>query len=241
LKQVSVIFKHQLIRYACVPGTYLHVAVFLALSAALGLLTNQWLEQESNDLQAFFRFHPWLYLWLIPALSMQLWADECNRGFFELMQALPITPAEHVIGKFLAGWVISAIALSLTFPVVIAANLLGTADNTVIFSQYMVSWLLAGSYLSVGCFICTLTHRRTVIFILTICLLLVACALSSILDALEHQAPIWLIDSLATLDSLLRFGTVGYGKLTLHDTLYFISMILAFLFAATVTLNAKNR
>lgn len=240
MKQVPIIFRRQLTSYACTPSTYLHIAVFLGLSAALGLLASQWLEQESSDLHAFFQFHPWLYLWLIPALSMQLWADEINRGFPELLQTLPITAAEQIIGKFLAGWVVSGAALTLTLPMVVVANLLGTVDNTVVFSQYMASWLLAGSYLSVGCFICTLTHQRTVVFTLTISLLLAASGLSSALDALEHQTPIWLIDSLATLDSLLRFGTVDNGKLTLHDSVYFISMILAFLSAATFTLNAKN-
>lgn len=240
MKQTPLIFKHQLTRYACTPSTYLHVAVFLALSAALGLLTNLWLDKESSNLQAFFEFHPWLYLWLVPALSVQLWVDEHNQGFSELIQTLPITAAEQITGKFLAGWALSGIALIMTFPVIIAANLLGSVDNSVVFSQYISSWLLAGSYLSVGCFVCTLTHRRAIISVITIGLILAATGLSSVLDALEHQTPIWLIDSLTTLDLLIRFGAIDNGKLTLHDSLYFISMILAFLFAATVTLNAKN-
>ncbi|NVZ53259.1 ABC transporter permease [Pseudomonas sp. B6002] len=240
MKLTTLIFKHHLTRCAYTPSIYLHISVFLALSAALGLLTNLWLDKESSNLQVFFEFHPWLYLWLIPALSMQLWADEYNRGFSELIQTLPMTAADQIVGKFLAGWTLSGIALILTFPVIIAANLLGSVDSSVVFSQYISSWLLAGSYLSVGCFVCTLTHRRTLTPILTISLLLAATGLSCVLDALEHQTPIWLIDSLTTLDVLIRFGAVDNGKLTLHDGLYFISMILAFLSAATVTLNAKN-
>jgi ABC-2 type transport system permease protein len=191
-------------------------------------------------LQVFFQFHPWLYLLLTPALATQLWADESSAGFLGLMKTMPITTYEWVIGKFLAAWLVAGTALLLMFPLVIIANYLGKPDNSVIASQWVVSWLLAGSYLSVGCFICAFVRQRTVVFGLTLGLLLTASGLSAILDALEHQAPIGLIDSLAALSPTLRFSNIDDGKLTLRDTLYFISMILAFLTATTVTLNYKH-
>lgn len=240
MKLLPVIFKRQLTSFACTPSTYLSVAVFLVLCATLGVYTSQWMERDSGNLQVFFQLHPWLYLLLIPTLSTQLWSDESNAGLRDVMNTLPITTFERVIGKFLAAWVVCAIALILTFPTVIAANYLGDADNILITSQFLASWLLAGSYLSVGCFICALTHRRVVIFLLTLGLLLIASALSSVLDALEHQAPIWIMDSLIALNPLSRFDTIDNGKLTLHDSLYFISMIVAFLSATTVTLNYKT-
>ena len=240
MKLLPVIFKRQLASYACTPSTYLSVAAFLVLGAALGLYTTPWMERDSGDLHVFFQLHPWLYLLLIPMLSTHLWADERTTGLRDMMKTLPVTSAERVMGKFLAAWVVCGIALVLTFPVVILANCLGNADNLVIGSQFLTSWLLAGSYLSVGCFICTLARHRLVIFLVTLGLLLTASGLSSVLDALEHQAPIWVVDSLIALDPISRFETIDNGKLTLRDSLYFISMILAFLSASTVTLNYKT-
>ncbi|MFL1492994.1 ABC transporter permease [Pseudomonas antarctica] len=240
MKLLPVIFKRQLTSYACTPGTYLSVAAFLVLCATLGVYTSQWLERDSGNLQAFFQLHPWLYLLLIPTLSTQLWSDERTASLRDVMNTLPITTFERVIGKFLAAWVVCGIALVLTFPTVIVANYLGPADNLVITSQLLASGLLAGSYLSVGCFICALTHRRVVIFLLTLGLLFIASVLSSVLDSLEHQAPIWVIDSLMALNPISRFSTIDNGKLTLHDSLFFISIIFAFLSATTVILNYKN-
>jgi ABC-2 type transport system permease protein len=191
-------------------------------------------------LQIFFQLHPWLYLLLIPVLAAQLWSDESNAGFLDLMKILPITTFEWVIGKFLAAWVVAGTALMLTFPLVIIANYLGVADNSVIASQFMSSWLLAGSYLAVGCFIFTLVRQRTTLFILTVGLMLIVSALSYLLDALEHQAPIWAVDSLVSLSPFSRYSAIDNGKFTLRDTLYFISMIFAFLAATTVTLNYKH-
>ncbi|KQM55580.1 ABC transporter permease [Pseudomonas sp. Leaf15] len=240
MKLLPVIFKRQLASYAGTPSTYLSVAAFLVLCATLGLYTSDWLEHDSGDLQVFFQLHPWLYLLLIPMLSTQLWADEQQTGMRDMMKTLPITSAERVIGKFLAAWVVCGIALLCTFPTVILANYLGTADNGVITSQFLASWLLAGAYLSVGCFTSALTQQRLVVFLVTVVLLLAASGLSWVLDALEHQAPIWVIDSLISINPISRFGAVDNGKLTLHDSLYFLSMILAFLSATTVTLNYKT-
>lgn len=240
MRLLPVIFKRQLTSYASTPNTYLNVAFFLVLCAALGLHTHNWIGRDSSNLQVFFELHPWLYLLLIPTLSTQLWSDEHSAGFSDMMKTLPITSAERVIGKFLAAWVVCGIALLLNFPIVMAANYLGNADNLMITSQFLASWLLAGSYLSVGCFICVLTHQRIVIFLLTMGLLLTVSGLSSVVDALEHQAPIWIADSLIALNPISRFNTIDNGKLTLHDGVYFVSMTLAFLSATIVTLDYKN-
>lgn len=214
--------------------------MFLVLSTALGLYTGHWLEQSSSHLQVFFQFHPWLYLLLIPALSTQLWAGEHETGFVDFLATLSLTPATLVIAKYFAAWMVAGLALLLTFPIVIVINVLGSADNLLIASQFMASWLLAGSYLSVGFFICVLTHQRLVIFLLTLCLLLVAGSLSSALDALEHQAPIWVIDNLTSLSPFLRFAMIDHGTFIFRDVLYFISMIVTFLAATIILLNYKN-
>ncbi|WP_300632101.1 ABC transporter permease [Pseudomonas sp.] len=240
MKLLPLIFKRQLASYACAPTTYLSVAFFLVLCATLGLHTHSWMERDSSDLQPFFELHPWLYLVLIPSLTLLLWSDEHSTGFSNMMKTLPITSAERVIGKFLAAWAVCSVALLLNFPIVIAAHYLGTPDSGVIASQFLASWLLAGSYLSVGCFICALTHQRIVIFLLTMGLLLAISGLSSVLDALEHQAPIWMVDSVMKLDPISRFSSMDDGKITFHDGLYFVSMIVAFLSATIATLNYKN-
>ncbi|PRA27193.1 ABC transporter permease [Pseudomonas poae] len=237
---LPIILKRQLVSYACAPATYLSVALFLGLSTALGLHMNPWLEQDSGDLQFFFQLHPWLYLLLTPALATQLWSDESDAGFLALVKILPITTAELVIGKFMAAWIVSGTALILMFPLIVVANYLGDADNSVIASQFMASWLLAGSYVSCACLICTIARQRAVIFSLTLFLLLAASGLSSVLDALEHQAPIWAIDSLTSLSPLSRFNAIDNGKFTLSDSLYFISMIFACLTATIVRLNYKH-
>ena len=240
MRLLHIIFKRQLASYASSPSTYLTVAVFLVLCTTLGLHANHWMERDSSDLQAFFELHPWLYLLLVPILSAQLWSDEHNSGFSDTLKSLPVTSMEQVMGKFMAAWTVCSIALMFNFPLVIAVNYLGLPDNTVIASQFLASWLLAGSYLSIGGFICVLTNQRVGIFLFTLGLLLTASGLSSMLDALERQAPIWVIDTLMSLDPVSRFSTMSNGNLTLHDSLYFISITLAFLFATTITLNYKN-
>ncbi|CRM01682.1 MULTISPECIES: ABC transporter permease [Pseudomonas] len=241
MRLLPVIFKHQLTSYASTPATYLSIALFLLMSVTLGLYAHRWLEQDTLDLQIFFQLHPWLYLVLMPTLTTQLWAEESNAGFLDVVKILPITASELAIGKFLAAWAVASAALISTFPLVIVANYLGTADNGLIASQFIASWLLAGSYLAVGCFICSFTRQHIIIFILTLCLLLIASGLSTAIDNLEHQAPVWLIDSLTVLNPLSRFSTIDNGKLTLHDAAYFISIIVAFLTATTVILNHKHR
>lgn len=240
MKLLPVIFKRQLASYFLTPATYLSTAAFLTAAAAFGFHTSQLLEQSSVDLHGFFRLHPWLYLLLAPVLSTQLWADEYTAGSMDFLKTLPVTCFELVVGKFLAAWVVSGVALLLTFPIVITVNYWGNPDNSVIASQYLASWLLAGGYLSVGCFMCTLIHHRLVIFTVTLCLLLAASGLSSILDTLEHQAPIWLIDRLISLSPSVRFDAIDQGVFALQDSLYFISMIVVFLAATIAALNVKK-
>ncbi|WP_226475234.1 ABC transporter permease subunit [Pseudomonas sp. MWU16-30323] len=240
MKLLPVIFKRQLVSYFSAPVTYLSTAAFLTAAAVSGIHTTRLLELGSVDLQGFFQLHPWLYLMLTPVLCTRLWADEHTTGAMEFLKTLPVTGFEIVVGKFLAAWIVSGLALLLTFPIVITVNYFGNPDNTVIASQYLASWILAGSYLSVGCFICTLTHHRAVIFTVTLCLLLTASGLSSIIDAIERQVPIWLIDRVLSLSPSVRFDAIDQGVLALQDSLYFISMIIAFLGATVIALNARN-
>jgi len=240
LKRLPVIFKRQLSNYLSSPATYFGVSVFLMTNTALGFNIGSFLERNPTNLNAFFQFHPWLYLFFIPFISTLLWTDEYKDNTFLFTNTLPVSALELTLGKFLAAWALCALTLSLNFPLVIAVNYLAIADNSTILAQFLGSWLLAGAYLSFACLICVLAYNRLIIFGITLTLLLITSIISSVLDVLSHQAPIWIIDSLVSLNPRIRFSTIDSGLLTLHDTLYFISMIIAFLTATTLTLNFRK-
>lgn len=240
MKRLPVIFKRQLRSYLSSPATYFAISLFLLVNAALGFHAGNFLEKDPTNLRAFFQFHPWLYLFFIPFISTLLWSDEHKDNAFSFTNTLPISALELTLGKFLAAWTLCALTLALNFPLIITINYLSTADNSTILAQLIGSWLLAGAYLSFASLICVLAYNRLIIFGLTLALLLITSTLSSVLDTLSHQAPIWIIDSLISLNPRLRFSAIDSGLLTLHDTSYFISMIIAFLTATTLTLNFRK-
>ncbi|SDU99139.1 ABC-2 transporter permease [Pseudomonas mucidolens] len=240
MKLLPVIFKRQLNNYLCLPLTYFSIAVFVIANAVLGFHAGNFLEQNQTDLHAFFQYHPWLYLFLIPVISTQLWSDEHKADSLNFFYSLPVTALELTLGKFLAAWTICGLTLLLTFPLLITINYLGTANDSVILVQYLGSWLLSGAYLSASGFICVLTHQRLIILGSTCALLMTTSILFSMIDAMDHQTPIWIIDSLTELSPSIRFNTIDSGLLTLHDLLYFASLILVFLAATNVTLNYRK-
>lgn len=240
MKRLSVIFKRQLISYLSNPATYFGIAIFLIANTALGLHVGDFSKSTPTNLHAFFQFHPWLYLFFIPFISTLLWSDEHKDNALSFTNTLPVSALELTLGKFLAAWTLCALTLLLNFPLLFAINYLAIADNSTILAQFLGSWLLAGAYLSFACLVCVLAYNRLVIFGITLVLLLIASTLSSVLDMLAHQAPIWVIDSLISLNPRIRFSSIDSGLLTLHDTSYFISVIIAFLAATTLTLNFRK-
>ncbi|MDD0978160.1 ABC transporter permease [Pseudomonas shahriarae] len=240
MKRLPVIFKRQLNNYLSSPATYFGVAMFLITNTTLGFYVGNFLNGNPTDLHAFFQFHPWLYLFFIPFISTLLWSDEHNENARSFTNTLPVSALELTLGKFLAAWTVCALTLALDFPLVIIINYLAMADNSTILSQFIGSWLLAGAYLSFSCLVCVVAYNRLIIFGITLALLLLTSTLSSVLDMLTHQAPIWVIDSLISLNPRVRFSAIDSGLLTLHDTSYFISMIIAFLTATTLTLNFRK-
>jgi len=240
LKRLPAIFKRQLSSYLSSPATYFAISTFLITNAALGFHVGNFLEKNPGNLYAFFQFHPWLYIFFIPFISTLLWLDEHKDRAQAFSNSLPVSALELTLGKFLAAWTLCALTLSLNFPLIVTINYLASADNSTIFAQFIGSWLLAGAYLSLACFICVLACNGLIIYGMTLTLLLIASTLSSVLDMLDHQAPIWIIDSLISLNPRLRFSAIDDGLLTLRDTSYFISMIVAFLTATTLTLNFRK-
>ncbi len=154
MTQLPVIFKRELGSYFATPLAYVFIVIFLVLSGVFTFYLGGFYERGQADLTPFFSFHTWLYLFLVPAIAMRLWAEERKSGSIELLMTLPITRFEAVTGKFLAAWVFAGIALLLTFPMVITVNYLGEPDNGVIVAGYLGSWLLAGAFLAIGSAAC---------------------------------------------------------------------------------------
>jgi ABC-2 type transport system permease protein len=194
------------------------------------------------DLQPFFSFHPWLYLFMIPALAMGLWADERKTGTIELLMTLPIRLRDAVVGKFLAAWVLSGIALLLTFPIWITVNYLGNPDNGVILAGYIGSWLMAGGFLAIGSCMSAMTRNAIIAFILTvaICFAFVASGSSIVLSAFSGWAPQLLIDAIAGLSFLTHFDAISKGVLDVRDLLFFAAVITAWLIASAIVIEIKK-
>jgi len=242
MKAVLSIFKRELTGYFGTPIAYVFLVIFLLLSGIFTFYLGQFFERGQADLVAFFSFHPWLYLFLVPALSMRLWAEERRTGTVELLLTLPVTPWQAVLGKFLASWLFIAVALLLTMPLWVTVNYLGDPDNGVIVASYAGSLLMAGAYLAVGASVSALTRNQVIAFVLsmTLCFLLVLSGFPLVLDLFSSWAPDLLVDAVASLSFLTHFSAVTRGVIDLQDLVYFISMTGFFLFVNTVIVELKK-
>jgi len=242
VKAVISIFKRELSGYFGTPIAYVFLVIFLLLSGIFTFYLGQFFDRGQADLVAFFSFHPWLYLFLVPALSMRLWAEERRTGTVELLLTLPVTPWQAVLGKFLASWLFIAVALLLTMPLWVTVNLLGDPDNGVIVASYVGSLLMAGAYLAVGASISAMTRNQVIAFVLsmTICFLLVLSGFPLVLDLFSSWAPDLLVDAIASLSFLTHFSAVTRGVIDLQDLVYFISLTGFFLFVNTVIVQLKK-
>ena len=189
-----------------------------------------------------FSFHSWLYLFLVPALAMRLWAEERKSGTIELLMTLPVSRTDMVLGKFIAAWVFVGIALLLTFPIVITVNYLGNPDNGAIFTGYIGSWLLAGGYLAIGSCMSAATKNQVIAFILSVvvCFIFIAAGIPMVLDFFSTWAPQWLVDAIASFSFQVRFSALSHGVLELRDLLYFFSLMAGWLFATAIVIDLKK-
>lgn len=242
MKAILSIFKRELSGYFGTPIAYVFLVIFLLLSGIFTFYLGQFFERGQADLVAFFSFHPWLYLFLVPALSMRLWAEERRTGTVELLLTLPVTPWQAVLGKFLASWLFIAVALLLTMPLWLTVNYLGDPDNGVIIASYVGSLLMAGAYLAVGASVSALTRNQVIAFVLsmTLCFLLVLSGFPLVLDLFSSWAPDILVDAVASLSFLTHFSAVTRGVIDLQDLVYFVSMTGFFLFVNTVIVELKK-
>ena len=242
MNPIRIIFRRELASYFATPVAYVFILIFLVLSAAFTFYLGGFYERNQADLLPFFSFHPWLYLFLIPAISMRLWSEERKSGSIELLMTQPITLWQAVLGKVLAAWAFAGIALALTFPLWITVEYLGTPDHGAIVTAYLGALLMAGGFLAIGSCMSALTRNQVVAFILGVvaCFVFLLAGFPLVLDAFRAWAPTGLVDAIASLSFLAHFEALSKGVIDLRDVLYFGMTIAFFLLATSVVLDARK-
>lgn len=242
MRNLTTIMRRELASYFATPVAYVFIVIFLALSSTLTFQLGGFYDRGQADLAPFFNFHPWLYLFLIPALSMRLWAEERMSGSIELLMTQPITLWDAVLGKFFAAWLFSGIALALTFPMWITVNYLGDPDNGAIFAAYLGSFLLAGGFLAIGSCMSALTRNQVIAFVLSVvvCFLFVVAGFPLVLDWFSGWAPQMFVDAIASFSFLTHFESIAKGVLDIRDLLFFAMLAGFFLFATAIALDLRK-
>lgn len=242
LSRLGVMINRELYGYFVTPVAYVFIVMFLALSGIFTFYVGRLFEGGQADLMAFFNYLPWLYLVLIPAVSMRLWSEEQRSGTVELLLTLPLRLSTAVLGKFLAAWLFVGLALLLTFPLWITVNYLGEPDNGVILATYLGGWLMAGGFLAIGSCLSATTSNQVVAFILTlvVCFLFVVSGFPMLQEAFSTWAPAWLLDGLTSISFLTHFGAIARGVIDLRDLLYYALTIAVWLSATVVVLNLRR-
>ncbi len=242
MRNIGILFRRELASYFATPVAYVFIVIFLILAGAFTFYLGSFYEAGRAELTAFFGFHPWLYLFLVPAISMRLWAEERKTGSIELLMTLPVTMWQAVVGKYLAAWAFTGIALALTFPIWITVNYLGSPDNGVIVASYIGSFLMAGSLLAIGAAISAATRNQVVAFIITVtlCFLFMLAGFPLVLDFFRAWAPQALVDAISSLSFLTHFQSIVKGVIDLRDLAYFALVIGFWLVANAIVLDLKK-
>ncbi len=243
MDNVKAVAKRELSGYFASPVAYVFIVIFLLLTGFFTFMVGKFFERGEASLKdAFFIWHPWLYLFLVPAIGMRLWSEERRSGTIELLLTMPITAWQAIVGKFVASWLFLALALFLTFPMIITVNYLGRPDNGVIFGGYVGSVLLGGGYLAVSCMTSAITRNQVVSFILSvvICLFLILAGWPPVTDMMVQWAPNWLVEVVASFSVMPHFESFQRGVLDSRDVLFFLSIIGFSLFTTGVILRGHR-
>lgn len=242
MRNIAQIFTRELGGYFATPVAYVFLVIFLGMAGAFTFYLGNFFERGQADLSSFFVFHPWLYLILIPALSMRLWAEERKSGTIELFLTLPISIAEAVLGKFLAAWAFTGIALALTFPIWITVNLLGNPDNGVILAGYIGSLLMAGGFLAIGAAVSAATKNQVIAFVISaaLCFLFTVSGSPLVLNFFSGWAPQTIVDAVASFSFVSHFNAITRGVIDVRDIVYFGTLIAVFLFANAAIVDLKK-
>lgn len=242
MTQIKSMIKRELIEYFYSPVAYVFIVIFLLSTVGTTFFIGNFFDSNQAGLEVFFLFHPWLFLFLIPAVGMGLWAEERNSGTIELLFTLPITMIQAVVSKFIAGWIFIGVALLLTFPIVLTVLYLGDPDNGVIFTSYLGSFLMAGAYLSITCVTSSLTRNQVISFILSVivCFVMVLLGWGVFTEILSRALPVWLVDIISSFSFSTHFNSISKGIVDSRDLLFFLSIICGGLLVNAVILDAKK-
>lgn len=236
------ITKRELSGYFNSPVAYVFIVIFLLFANFFTFMLGQMFERGQANLEAFFTWHPWLFMVFVPAVGMRLWAEERRLGTLELLLTMPITPWQAIVGKFLASWIFLGLALALTFPIILTVNYLGSPDNGVIFAAYVGSFLMAGAFLAITCATSALTRSQVVSFIISvvICFALVLAGYEPAVDFLRSVAGLSdrLVEIVASFSVMTHFMNFQKGVLVIGDLVFFASVIGFALFSTSVILRS---
>ena len=242
MEAVTTILRRELAGYFATPVAYVFIVIYLVMNGVFTFYLGGFFERGLADLEPFFRFHPWLYLFLVPAISMRLWAEERRAGTIELLLTLPVTTGQAVLGKFLAAWLFLGLALLLTVPIWVTVNYLGDPDNGVILAAYAGSWLMAGGMLAIGSCMSAVTRSQVIAFILAVaaCFVFLLSGLPMVMNVFSGWAPPVLIEAISSFSFLSRFEGIGKGVIEARDLIYFASLIVFWLFANAICIDMKK-
>lgn len=242
MNALGAVFAREFKSYFATPLAFVFIVIFLFAMGAFTFYLGHFYDNGVADLSVFFGYHPWLYLFLVPALAMRLWAEERRSGTMELLLTLPVPLWATVVGKFLAAWAFAGLALILTFPIWITVNYLGNPDNGVILASYIGSFLMAGAYLSIGACISSTTNNQVIAFIVSVvvCFLFTISGAPLVLDAFRAWAPLPLVEAVSSFSFITHFASITSGVIDLRDLIFFFSLIGLFLFANMLIVDLRK-
>lgn len=242
IRNTTTVFAREFKSYFESPVAYVFLVVFLLLIGFLTFSVGSFYERNSADLSPFFFWHPWVYLLLVPAACMGLWAEERRTGTVELLLTMPITMTQAIVGKFLAAWAFISLAIILTFPIVFTTCHLGNPDLGVVFCGYLGSILLAGAYVSTGMLTSSMTRSQVIGFVLAlvICLLLLLAGWEPITGYFVKWAPLWLVNAVESVSFMPHYASMQRGVIDLRDIGYYVSVMFLMLSATHVVLDNRK-
>jgi len=242
MNMVSIVFRREFASFFATPVAWVFIVIFLMLSGVFTFYVGNFYERGQADLLPFFNFHPWLYLFLVPAMAMRTWSEERKSGSIELLMTLPIHTWQAMLGKFFAAWAVLGMALLLSFPLWITVNYLGDPDNGIILAAYIGSWVMSGAFLAIGICMSALTKSQVVAFILAVvvCFLFVLSGSDIVLEAFKGWLPGVFLDTIASFSFMTHFENMAKGVIALNDLGYFLVVIGIWLYASLVIIEQKK-
>jgi ABC-2 type transport system permease protein len=242
MRTVWAITRRELAAYFSTPIAAVFLIIFVVLSAVFSFQVGLLFERGVADLQPFFSYLPWLFLILVPAIAMRLWAEERKSGTIELLMTLPVSAGEAVVGKWLAGTLFAGLALVCTFGLWMTVNILGDPDNGIIFASYLGAWALASVFLAVGACVSAFTRNQVVALVLSVavCFVLMTAGLPLVLDAISGYAPAGVVSAIRSLSAMNHFTSISSGILVMSDLVWVVSMVAFWLYANVAVISLKK-